>query len=483
MSKQKEGLYKSTVNAVLSKIGMADKIETTEYKLKDGKTIKLSGEEPGSIALMVEDGEYELADGRVIIVADGMIDWKEVEEVEEVEEEMAKQEPAKDESEVQMALVEKIIELTNQKAEKEVASIKEAVAAELAKLPTVTPMKAEPKKPEIIELSKKEIKLMSIPERASHFTRSRIQMVGQPKSVKLATTTSITSTYAGEFALPYIGAALLSGETLANENVTIKENVGLAGVTVKSLGTIGGFADATCDFTDTGSVTLTERKLTPKDLEVNLELCKTDFLSDWEALTMGSGRNGKSLPPNFQSFILERVAAEVAANVETNLWQGANTTNEFEGFEAKLSSTVNLTGGAVTASNVKAKLRIITANIPTNLKFRQTMKLYCAADIIQAYLEFQGDNGIFREYQTATVPLAFDGYELIYAPGMTAGSVIAAEPSNLWFGTDLVSDHSEARVLDMEDVTGDKNVRIIMSFTAGTQVGVVGDCVHGIQAA
>ena len=41
----------------------------------------------------------------------------------------------------------------------------------------------------------------------------------------MATTTSITSTYAGEFAGKYISAALLSGSTLANDIITIKPNI------------------------------------------------------------------------------------------------------------------------------------------------------------------------------------------------------------------------------------------------------------------
>ena len=41
----------------------------------------------------------------------------------------------------------------------------------------------------------------------------------------MATTTSITTTYAGEFAGEYISAALLSANTLENGGITIKPNV------------------------------------------------------------------------------------------------------------------------------------------------------------------------------------------------------------------------------------------------------------------
>ena len=41
----------------------------------------------------------------------------------------------------------------------------------------------------------------------------------------MATTTSITTTYAGEFAGDYISAALLSGVTIDNGGITVKPNV------------------------------------------------------------------------------------------------------------------------------------------------------------------------------------------------------------------------------------------------------------------
>jgi len=102
----------------------------------------------------------------------------------------------------------------------------------------------------------------------------------------MATTTSITSTYAGEFAGKYISAALLSGSTIENGGISVKPNVKFKEV-IKKVATSGLIANASCDFADTGSVTLTERILQPEEFQVNIELCKKDFRSDWEAVQMG----------------------------------------------------------------------------------------------------------------------------------------------------------------------------------------------------
>lgn len=89
----------------------------------------------------------------------------------------------------------------------------------------------------------------------------------------MATTTSITTTYAGEHKNQIISAALLSGNTLANGGVTIKPNI-VGKEVVRRLETDGLIRGGTCDFTDTSTVTSTERIIQPKEFQVNLELCK-----------------------------------------------------------------------------------------------------------------------------------------------------------------------------------------------------------------
>ncbi len=88
----------------------------------------------------------------------------------------------------------------------------------------------------------------------------------------MATTTSITSTYAGDFAGKYISAALLSSPTLDQGNIEIKPNVKYKEVIKKLATDANVIKDATCDFTDTATITLTERTLQPEELQVNLEL-------------------------------------------------------------------------------------------------------------------------------------------------------------------------------------------------------------------
>jgi hypothetical protein len=47
----------------------------------------------------------------------------------------------------------------------------------------------------------------------------------------------------------------------------------------------------------------------------------------------------------------------------------------------------------------------------------------------------------------------------------------------LFFGTALLSDKNEVKVLDMADLDGSQNVRVIMRYTAGVQYGIGADVV------
>jgi hypothetical protein len=53
--------------------------------------------------------------------------------------------------------------------------------------------------------------------------------------------------------------------------------------------------------------------------------------------------------------------------------------------------------------------------------------------------------------------------------------MFAGQKSNLFFGTSLSSDLTEIRILDMAELDGSDNVRMVAKWTAGVQVGVASD--------
>ena len=314
----------------------------------------------------------------------------------------------------------------------------------------------------------------------------------------MATTTSITTTYAGEFAGKYISAALLSGSTIANGGIEVKPNIKYKEV-IKRIATDGIVKNATCDFDATSTVTLTERVITPEEFQVNLQLCKKDFKSDWEAIQMGYSAFD-SLPPSFADFLLAHVVSKIAEKTEQNIWKGVNATaGEFDGFltlaaaDAAVLDVASPASGGVTAANVIAELGKVVDLIPASLYGKEDLYLYVSQSVARDYVRALGGFGASGLGSNGTNnlgtqwfnngSLSFDGVKIFVCNGMTNDYMMAAQKSNLYFGTGLLNDQNEVKVIDMADIDGSQNVRVVARFTATVQYGVGAEIVLYTPAA
>lgn len=303
---------------------------------------------------------------------------------------------------------------------------------------------------------------------------------------------AITTTYAGEFSGKYIAAALLSGDTLANNEITILPNVRYKSVLQKA-STDNIVRDADCNFrTDQGTLTLTEKVLTAEEFQVNLELCKKELHQSWQALEMGYSAFAE-IPASFSDFVLGHVAAKVADKTEKNIWQGVNANpGEFDGLatllaaDGDLPAAQDLVAAAVDSATIITELGRVADAIPTAVYGKDDLRIYVSSDIARAYTRALGGfaaagvgaNGFDNKGTNQVLGgLYFDGIQLVVAKGMADGTMIAAEKSNLFFGTGLLSDQQEVRVIDMSETDGSQNIRVVMRFTAGVQYAQVTDIV------
>lgn len=303
---------------------------------------------------------------------------------------------------------------------------------------------------------------------------------------------AITTTYAGEFSGKYIAAALLSGDTLANNEITILPNVRYKSVLQKA-STDNIVRDANCDFQKgQGTLTLTEKVLIAEEFQVNLELCKKELHQSWEALEMGYSAFAE-IPASFSDFVLGHVAAKVADKTEKNIWQGVNANaGEFDGLatllaaDGDLPAAQDLVAAAVDPATIIAELGRVADAIPTAVYGKDDLRIYVSSDIARAYTRALGGfaaagvgaNGFDNKGTNQVLGgLYFDGIQLVVAKGMADGTMIAAEKSNIFFGTGLLSDQQEVRVIDMSETDGSQNIRVVMRFTAGVQYAQVTDIV------
>jgi hypothetical protein len=317
------------------------------------------------------------------------------------------------------------------------------------------------------------------------------------KKIQKFTEPTITSTYAGEFAGQYIAAALLSAKTLDNKYITIHPNVKYREV-IQKIAVDGIVQDASCDFTTSGSVALTEAVLTPKELQVNLQLCKQQFVQSWEALQLGYSAFDE-IPKNFNDYLISYVGGIVAQATEQSIWTGSASTNgQFGGLLPAFSASIAAGGatavlpaksgsviisGSINSGNVLSKLDSIVDSIPNAVYGKEDLLLYVPTNVAKAYQQALaggavGANGWNNQLNVGEKPFNFNGIEIVLCPGMAASTVVAAQKSNLHFGTGLLSDYNEVRVLDMANIDGSQNYRVIMRYTGGTTFGIGQDIVY-----
>ena len=190
-----------------------------------------------------------------------------------------------------------------------------------------------------------------------------------------------TSNFSGKAAGFYISAALKEATSLdyltTIENIKFKSNI-------QRMAGSGVVADATCDFTDAGTLALTEKVLEPKNLQINLDLCKKTLLDSWEALQMRAGA-GAPPPASFEDYVISYMGEIIAQATEESIWEGTAVAGKFNGF---LGATTGLllpgvdatviqssASAAYTAGNIIANLQTLTADMAANISIFQRFRL------------------------------------------------------------------------------------------------------------
>ena len=300
---------------------------------------------------------------------------------------------------------------------------------------------------------------------------------------------NVTSNFAGKAAGFYISAALKQAKSLdfltLIENVKFKSNIQrMAGTSL--------VRDNTCDFTDHGTLALTEKVLEPKALQINIDLCKENLVSSWEALEMRAGA-GAPPPPSFEDYVISYMGEIIANGAETSIWSGVAANNgEFAGFLGTatgyllpgVDATViqSSASGAYTAGNIIANLQTLTADMAANISpvlTKEDLYIYMNAKTYAFYISAVSTLGYVNAYNmNGDYEPVFEGYKIAVCPGMVDNQLVAAERSNLFAGTDLLSDTTRIALLDMTSLDGSDNLRCVAKYSMGVQTGVGADIVR-----
>jgi len=290
----------------------------------------------------------------------------------------------------------------------------------------------------------------------------------------MATVTSLTTTYAGEVAGGYILQAMKEMATL--NHITVRDNIPGKQKVRKLVNSIS-FAAQTCEATPTGTITLTERELSLEWFQVHQKLCKTDFNFDW------ANANAPGFPDGLVDAVVANMLAGIAQKEENNIWQGVDAnTGEHDGFKTLLladSDVIDVsTPTTLSSTNIVAEIKEL---IDTSLASTQgpavhgsteKPKIYMGVVAAMFYQQAQAALGFNFQYQAGNeFPLKYMGYDIAVCPGMPADTMVLAQPSNLWFGTNKADSRNNIQVIDLQPTIGDKSYLFAADFAFGVQYG------------
>jgi hypothetical protein len=302
----------------------------------------------------------------------------------------------------------------------------------------------------------------------------------------MANATVNVGTYAGEAARPYVAAAILSADSIANNYISVLENVHSTAVLRKFSGAAIQLNDD-CAFTtpSSGQLTLGEAVLIATALKVNEQVCNADLRATWESTQMRG--QSSAAPADFTTYVAQYVAAKVAAGIEQNMWAGkyafatGGTTGVVNSFAGIMNAIVAgspahetaaagaFTGNAHATTGILTHLAALTADAPDAIAGDSAAKIFMGRGAAQLYYSALA--------ATYSVPFLNDGlvaryagYDVITPAGFPNDTLLLSKVDNLYFGTNLLTDHIQASVLDLQGVTGDDVTRVIMQFSGGCQV-------------
>lgn len=275
--------------------------------------------------------------------------------------------------------------------------------------------------------------------------------------------TITSSSYAGEHAGAYISAALRQASSL--EYMTIRENVNYKEV-VNNVAGSNLVKDRTCDFTEnSATLTLTESVLEVEPFQINIDLCKKTMLSDWSY----------SKQDDFVAYATSYLASSIADSVEYSIWQGTTATSGQFDKLATGSMTASSASAAYSAANIVANLQTLAADIPSNVYGKDDLYIYMNKKTYRFYISAISALSAFPFNHMGQYTPEFEGIKIAVVDGMADNVMFAGQKSNVYFGTSLQSDLTAVKVLDMEDLDGSDNIRLVAKWTAGVQVGVASD--------
>ena len=237
------------------------------------------------------------------------------------------------------------------------------------------------------------------------------------------------------------------------------------------------FQTYTCAFTPNGEVSLDEQWIEPFTMKINLQECYDKFWPSFMAEETRRAYVGESNIPRtfFEWFFNDMLVKEMKREFEEIFWNGdsdytgATKTHLAlgDGVVKKLvesGKAKTVAGAVLTVDNILDQITAVAAQADINVDDAD-YKIYINKGQMKILKTALGNEKIFNNYvwnnftKEGEKVYAY-GFEVV--PTRIAQDVILLAPNkNLILGYDLESDQTAFQILDLSQVTGDNEFRVI----------------------
>ena len=286
----------------------------------------------------------------------------------------------------------------------------------------------------------------------------------------MATTTTVSSNYAGKDAGMIIGQAFKTIDTIEKGAVTIAENVNFK-LSLRKIAYTDGTTAYTCGFAPAGTIVLNENLIEPFKFKNDFDVCKEDFRATWSDGIMGGGAANATAPSDIMDAIQAEVLGAIGEKLESDIWTSSTNFDGFINLFANDNDVNTPTAdAAVTEANVLAKyLKPALNAVPIALRNKELI-VAVSPDVAQAYAFYLSTQGVTYGMGNTDFPLAFGRHTLTVLNGLPSDTVVIYEKKNLVFATGLTADHNQVAMVDEDEIgllTGKVRGKVVYNVGVG----------------
>lgn len=243
------------------------------------------------------------------------------------------------------------------------------------------------------------------------------------------------------------------------------------------------FQTYTCAFSPSGEVSLAEQWIEPFTMKINLQECYDKYWPSFMAEETRRAYVGETNIPRtfFQWFFDDMLVKEMKKEYEEIFWNGDKTKSGIlalgDGVVKKVvesGKAKTVTGATLTVDNILAQVSAVAAKADVNVDDAD-YKIFINKGQMKILKTALGnekirDNYVWSNFTKEGEKVYAYGFEVV--PCRIAKDTILLAPNkNLILGYDLESDQTSFQILDLSQVTGDNEFRVIAMCNMA--VGVV----------